>query len=395
MEQQFILDLTLILLSTKLLGLLMKRIKVPEIVGALLAGILLGPSMLNWVKDSEALDIIAKIGVLLIMFSAGISTNIKQIKSTGKASLLITILGVILPLGLGYLVACIFNGFGRDKLISNMYYGVLLTATSVTITVATLKELGKLSSRVGTAVLSAAILDDIIGLIILTIFIGFKNPDVNSWKIILNTFLFFLFAFAVGIVSYFLFKFLERKYPSYRRLVILGLVLCFFYSYAAEKWFGLADITGAFFAGIVLSNIKSTNYIERRVDISTYMIFGPVFFASIGIKTALQSFELSMLWFGILFIIAGLFGKFAGCAIGAKICHFTNRESLMVGIGMMARAEVILITAQKGIEANLLPVKFMPFVIMLVIISSLLTPILLKVVYKSEPPEQRFDYLSV
>lgn len=387
MKLQMILDITIIILFTKFLGILMRHIKVPEVVGGLLTGIVLGPSLLGWVKDSETLEIFAEIGVLLIMFAAGIETNLKQIKETGKASLLITSLGVIVPMAFGFLAAGLFNGFSRENLISNMYYGVLLTATSVTITVATLKELGKLNSRVGTSILSAAILDDIIGLVILSVFIGLKNPStVSPWTTLINVVLFFLFAVGVGIVFHILYKFLERKYPKNRRMIIFGLVLCFFYSYATEKWFGLADITGAFFAGIVLSNLKSSHYIEHRVDISSYMIFGPIFFASIGIRTSLGGFNTSMLGLGLVFIIAGLLGKVIGCGVGAKLCGFTNRESFMVGIGMMARAEVILISAQKGVEAGLVQSSFMPYVILLVVLSSLLTPILLKLAYKSEQP---------
>lgn len=396
MKLEMILNITLILLFTKVLGLAMRKIKVPEVVGGLLAGIVLGPSLLGWVDNSDTLEIFAEIGVLLIMFTAGIETNLKEIKSAGKASIIITLLGVAVPLLLGYILAACFNGFGRENLINNMYYGVMLTATSVTITVATLKELGKLKTRVGTSILSAAILDDIIGLVILSIFIGMDNPNsINPWMTVLNVVLFFLFAIGVGILFHIFYKLLERRYPKNRRMVIFGLVLCFFYSYAAEKWFNLADITGAFFAGIVLSNLRSSRYIEHRVDISSYMIFGPIFFASIGIKTSLQGgFDWSIFAFGSLFVLLGLLGKVVGCGVGAKMCGYSNRESLMVGIGMMARAEVILITAQKGVEAGLLNVSFMPYVILMIVISSLLTPILLKIAYKDDanmPSNLNFD----
>ncbi|MEG2453447.1 MAG: cation:proton antiporter, partial [Clostridia bacterium] len=264
---------------------------------------------------------------------------------------------------------------------------------SVTITVATLKELGRLNTRVGTSIISAAILDDIIGLVILSIFIGLENPNaVSPWMTILNTILFFLFAIAAGIVFHFIYKFLEHKYPQSRRMIIFGLALCFFYSYAAEKWFGLADITGAFCAGIILSNLKTSSFIVHRVDVTAYMIFGPVFFASIGIKTSLQGMDSSMLLFGFLFVIIGLLTKVIGCGLGAKFCHFTTRESLMVGIGMVARAEVMLITAQKGIDVGIFNPKFMPYVIALVVVSSLLTPVLLKFAYKSDPPPPNHLY---
>lgn len=386
---QIFYDLILILLFTKVFGLFMRKIHIPEVVGALLAGVLLGPTVLGFVRGSEMLDIFAEIGVVLIMFTAGTETNLKQIKASGKASIVITALGVIVPMGLGYVVASLFSGgfaVSGEQTLTNLFYGVMLTATSVTITVATLKEMGKLSTRVGTSILSAAVLDDIIGIVILTFFIGVKTPGTDPVKIIINILLFFLVAAVGGYILRKIFHKIEEWFSGTRRIVIFALIVCLGFSYMAEKFFGLTDITGAFFAGIIFSDLKDSEYLEHRMDITSYMIFSPVFFACIGINTVITGFSPNLIWFGIAFVAVGLASKFIGASVGALSCGFSKSEAAGVGIGMMCRAEVILITAQKGTSIGFLSQDFMPFVILLVIVSSFATPILLKLTYKNEPP---------
>lgn len=387
MKLQIFYDLILILIFTKVLGLLMRKIHVPEVVGALLAGVLLGPTVFGLVGQSDMLDIFAELGVVMIMFTAGTETNLKQIKASGKASAVITAFGVVVPFALGYVVASLFNGgfaVDFDTMLSNMYYGVLLTATSVTITVATLKELGKLQTRVGTSILSAAVLDDIIGIIILTVFIGMKSPDVNPIKMAVSIVLFFILTYAVGSIIRKIYHKMEDYTPGTRRNVIFAFVTCLAFSYAAERFFGLADITGAFFAGIIFADLKESKHLEHRVDIASYMVFSPVFFASIGINTVLDGFNMNMLWFGLTFVAVGLLSKFTGAGTGSLLCKYSKREAIQVGLGMMCRAEVILITAQRGVSIGFMNQQFMPFIILLVIVSSFITPILLKVSYKKE-----------
>lgn len=388
MNYTFLLDLAIILFATKVFGLFMRKIGLPEVVGALLAGLLIGPCLLGIVKENSTLKIFAEVGVLLIMFTAGMETNLKQIKSTGIASIVITSLGVIVPMGVGFVVACLFNGgfsTPKEQMMTNLFYGVVLTATSVSITVATLKEMGKLSSKIGTAIVSAAILDDIIVLVMLSIVIGFKNPDVNTGKILLNTGLYFIFAIVAGVIFHTIFKKLEKKYSTSRRMPIFSLVICFLFAYTAEAIFGIADITGAFMAGIIFSSMKSGKYIEHRIDIGAYLIFAPVFFASIGINSNFADIDLNLVLFGVCMVIVGLFTKLIGGGLGAKLCKFSNRDSLLVGIGMMPRAEVLLIAVQRGIANDFISSDFMPFALVLVIISSLITPILLKIINRKSP----------
>ncbi|MDE7394663.1 MAG: cation:proton antiporter [Clostridiales bacterium] len=396
MSYRFLLDLAIILLGTKLLGLLMKKLGLPQVVGALLAGILVGPAI--WsplthgkfipVSYTDFLKDIAELGVILIMFEAGLETDLKELKKSGLKASLVALCGVVVPLALGFLIAIpFFSLASKENVLSCVFVGVIITATSVSITVATLRELGKLKGRVGTVILSAAIIDDVIGIIILTFVTGLKNPgESKPYMVLVRTALFFIAGIGVGVGLNFLFRFLAKKWPHRRRVPIFGLVVCFFYAFCAEHFFGIADITGAYLAGILLSNLKETNYIERKVDVSSYMIFSPVFFASIGIKTSFEGFKPSILLFCLLFVLAGLLGKIIGCGGAAKVCGFSWKESARVGIGMMARGEVALIVTQKGIASGLLPDLYLAAVIVLVITSSLLAPILLKLLFRGDPP---------
>lgn len=405
-----LLPLALILVLSKLLSIGARKLGLPQVIGLLLTGVLLGlitliPNQSIFTDESmEGIAFIAEIGVILIMFSAGLETDLKQIKATGFAASIITILGVVFPMGLGFLASLVLpnvtDSLGNvdmtKTIFRNLFYGVILTATSVSVTIAALKELGKLNTKIGTAIVSAAILDDIIGVIILSIIISLDKAMVTGGGnvagdialVIGKTVFFFVCAIGVGILLRLIFKKLANKYDHHRRIPIFAMAVAFFYAYAAEKWFGIADITGAFFAGLVLSGSKETQYIERRADITSYLIFTPVFFAKVGLTSmgSFSSINLSFLLFGILFILAGLTGKLVGCGLGAKICKYNFKDSLRCGVGMMCRAEVCLICAQKGIDANIIDASIQPFILVLILLTSFVTPILLKQSYKNEIP---------
>ncbi len=392
---EILLPLALILLLSKILGILCRKIGLPQVVGMLLAGVLVGlikyipgQTILTDFTD-EGIGFFAKIGVILIMFSAGLETDVKLIKKTGGAAAVITVLGVILPLSLGFIVACGFNGgftdWSKQTVLGNLFYGVILTATSVSVTVATLKELGKLSSPIGTAIISAAILDDIIGVVVLSLVVGIsKGEGGDVWIVLLKTLAYFVAVIVLGLVARLAFKKMEEKYPHNRRIPIFSYVLCFLFAYCAEKFFGVADITGAYFAGLMLAKTQETDYIDRKADINTYMIFGPVFFANIGLTTSFGNINGSTVLFGVCFIIAAILGKFIGCGFGAKICGFSWSDSAKAGIGMMVRAEVCLVCAQKGVENGLIDASIMPFILVLIILTSFAAPVLLKLLYKKD-----------
>lgn len=391
-----LLPLALILLLSKIMSIVFKRFGLPQVVGMLLAGVLLG--LIKLIPEQtvfsaatlEGLSFLAKIGVIFIMFSAGIETDLNQFKKTGFPSVIITVLGVFFPLIFGFLVAAAFNGgfnnMTQHKVIVNLFYGTILAATSVSVTVAALKELGKLQTRVGTSIISAAILDDIIGLVLLSLMISLDLSGNASDVLVVITKLIGFFAMAIpaGFVTLFLIKHLSRKYPHTRRIPIICVVVCFLFAYCSEKLFGVADITGAYIAGLMLSSISDAAYVDRRVEISSYMIFAPVFFASIGINIDFSEFNASILGFGFAFIAAGILGKLVGCGLGALICGYGWRDSYRVGVGMMVRAEVVLVCAQKGIDYAIVDDNIMPFIVLLILITSLLTPMLLKFSYSRE-----------
>ena len=260
-----------------------------------------------------------------------------------------------------------------------------MTATSVSITVSSLKEMGKLKTKVGTTILSAAIIDDVIGVMVLTFVIGFKDPATKPSKVVISTLLFFVFAIVVGFISYKIFKIVDKRYPHTRRIPIAGLAYCFAFAYIAEHFFGIADITGAYFAGIILCSINDSDYIAEKMDINSYMLFGPVFFASIGLKTDIDDMNLPILLFSIGFVIVALISKIIGCGLMAKICRFSFGDSVKIGVGMMTRGEVALIVAQKGLSVGLVEPVYFTSVILLIIVSSIATPILLKVLFSKAP----------
>ena len=388
METYMILrDLAIIIIAAKFFALVARKCKAPQVVGEILAGVLIGPGLLGLIQPSDVISYLAEIGVILLMFSAGLSTNLKQLLKTGPQAILVACCGVFVPLVCGALIYMGFYGvspWGSEEFYKAVFIGVILTATSVSITAETLKEMGKISTKVGTLIMSSAIIDDVIGIVVLTFVIGFKNPDNDTIKVIINTVLFFIFAIIVGFIAYKIFKRIDNRYPHTRRIPIASLAFCFAFGFIAERFFGIADITGAYVAGIILCSIQDSDYIERKVDINSYMLFGPIFFVSIGLKTDLSGMNTQILWFAIAFVIVGMLSKIVGCGLMAKIFRYNNNDALKIGIGMMTRGEVALIVSQKGLSVGLLNAKYFTCVILLIIVSSILTPILLKILYSKE-----------
>lgn len=385
-------DLAIIMLTAKLFGIIARKLKAPQVVGEIIAGLIIGPSILGWVNQTDFLLQMAEIGVIFLMFSAGLETNMRDLLKTGPIAALIACAGVFIPLVMGAGFYMLYYGaapWGSEEFYKAVFVGTILTATSVSITVESLKEMGKLKGKVGTTILSAAIIDDVIGIVVLTFVIGLKNPDSDPLKVIINTVLFFVFAIVVGFISYKVFKIVDKRYPHTRRIPIAGVAYCLILSYVAERYFGIADITGAYVAGIILCSIKDSEYIERKVDVSSYMIFGPVFFASIGLKTNIDSISGSILLFSLGFVVVGLISKIIGCSLMARLCKFKGNDALKIGVGMMTRGEVALIVSQRGLSVGLLEPIYFTSVILLIIVSSISTPIILKVLYsKDKEPEK-------
>ena len=390
-----LLPLALILIFSKIFMKICKKLNLPSVIGMIVAGLLIG--LISYIPNQdilnettqEGLGFLSKIGAILILFSAGLETDLKQIKSVGGPAIIITIAGVIVPMGLGFLVATLCNGgfanLTHDALLTNLFYGTILTATSVGITVQTLREMGKLNSRVGSTIVAAAIIDDVLGIIVLSFVLALKGNGgeaVNPWIVVLKTVGYFAVIAVLSFVASKAFKWLDKRFEHHRLVPIFSLAFCFIIAYLSEKYFGIADITGAYIVGLILSTNNESGYIERKTDILSYMLFVPVFFANIGISTKFESISGSFILFGCLFIVAGIVGKLIGCGIAAKCCKYSFSDSVKIGVGMMARAEVCLVTASKG--AGIIDNNIMPFIVLLIIITSLLSPIFLKLIYNHD-----------
>ncbi len=387
MSYRYLLDIALILLSTKCLSLLTRRFNLPQVVGALLAGLILGPAMFNILNETEFISQMAELGVIVLMFTAGLESNIDELKESGKASLIIASLGVIIPLFGGFAVVEMFKNeeiVNVSSTVQSIFIGIVLTATSVSITVETLKELGKLSTRSGNAILGAAIIDDILGILALTVITSISDPQVNLKTVILKVIGFFIFALISGLIIAVLFDKWTHKYNvDKRRFVIFAFVICLLMSFSAEEFFGVADITGAFIAGLILSKNNERDYIKNRFETVSYMLLSPMFFASIGICITLPKMDLRILSLTLLLTIVAIFTKIIGCGVGAKICRYTNKESVQIGIGMISRGEVALIVASKGMALGLMSDYFVGPIIIMVLITTIITPVFLKMVFKN------------
>lgn len=384
-------DLAIIIIAAKICGIAARKCKAPQVVGEIVAGLLIGPSILGWVSQTEFLLEMAEIGVILLMFSAGLETDLKDLMKTGPVAALIACAGVFIPLVCGAFLYMAFYGvspWGSEEFYKAVFVGTILTATSVSITVQSLKEMGKLKGKVGTTILSAAIIDDVIGIIVLTFVIGFKNPDSDPMSVIISTVAFFAFALIVGYLSYKLFQFVDTRYPHTRRIPIAGLAFCLAMAYIAERYFGIADITGAYVAGIILCSIRDSEYIAEKMDVNSYMMFGPIFFASIGLKTSVDNVSMEIFLFSAAFVAVGLISKIVGCGLMARLCRFRRLDCVKIGVGMMTRGEVALIVSQKGLSAGLLTPVYFTSVILLIIVSSIATPILLKVLFAADEKGQ-------
>ena len=422
----FVAVLALILAFTKFIGLAFRHFGLPEVLGFIIGGILLGPAVFGDFcgvciigyadKGYKALFVLgaegnsfgsngvatfAKIGVLLLMFSTGLETDIKKLRQTGLAATLIACAGVAVPMALGVLICLPFGsiGLGPQNIYRCVFVGAILTATSVAITVSVFKEMGVISSKLGTTIVSAAIIDDVIGIVVLSVITaiakGGAGENANAFEAfkatpygtVIMIVAFFVFAVGMGFPISKLFRFMEKRWPDTHRIPVFSLIVCFAYVWLAEEIFGVADITGAFLAGVILStDHRGSEYTDHAVDASTYTLFAPVFFANIGITyIAFKGMSGFIVLFAFLAVLMGLIGKVVGCGAVAKLSHYSWRESAVCGVGMMARGEVALIVTSTAISVDEGMQNFMIMTVLLILISSVLTPVLLKFLYKGIP----------
>ncbi|WP_019913573.1 cation:proton antiporter [Paenibacillus sp. HW567] len=377
---EFYLQLLVIILSTKLAGDLAVRLGQPSVLGKLIIGVVIGPAILGWVQPSELISTFSNIGVLLLMFFAGLETDIKELNNNRNSSVAVAVGGILFPLGLGYMTGIII-GLESSHAI---FLGLLLSATSVSISVQTFKELGTLKSRESTTVLGAALVDDILVVVALAVFMSFvSTEEINLGLVLLKKVIFFALVIGMGwkVVPWVMRKLAPLRITE--AVISIGIVICLSFSYMAE-YFGVAGIIGAFAAGIAISRTEFKEEVEQKLEPIAYAIFVPVFFVSIGLSVSFEGF-MSQILIIIGLAMVAILSKWLGAGLGAKVTGFNWRSSIVIGAGMVSRGEVALIIAAIGLESGLLSQKYFTSVIIVVILTTIVTPPLLKALFKKSP----------
>jgi Kef-type K+ transport system membrane component KefB len=374
---QYILNLGIILLAANIGGIISKKLKQPAVLGQIIAGIVLG---IGIIEKTEFIEQLGEIGVIFLMFIAGLETDVNELKESGKSSSLIAFGGVITPAllvtGGVYLIT--------KDLVSSLFMGIISTATSVSISVQTLRELGKLRTKQGISILGAAIIDDIIGIVLLTLVVGVVKPNASSGVLMVISKIIIFFAITM-VLGYIVTKILEKignRGGLDEKIVTYSIVICFMLAFVSEE-LGVAAITGAYFAGVVFSMTEYRHKLSHEVNQLATLIFTPIFFISIGMGVDIRS-AVSAMGFGSLFIILAVVGKILGCGAGAKISGFKMKEAFQIGVGMIPRAEVAIIIANLGVKMGVVNQSMMASVILMVLVTTLITPSLLKVSFSEK-----------
>lgn len=385
-----IFQLAIILLASKIAGDISVKIGQPSVLGKLLVGIILGPAVFGVISDSPAIEELSQIGVLLLMFIAGLETDIDEFKRSGKAATLVGFCGIIVPLGGGYLAGILMD----LNTFQALFLGLLLSATSVSISVQALKELNKLKSKEGAAILGAAVIDDVVVIIALAFLLSLAGGgEVNLGLLLLKKVLFFAGAILVGwkVVPWALKKFAQLKVSQ--TVITAGLIICFLFAYGAELT-GVAGIIGAYIAGIASSLTNFKHEIVEKVETIGYSIFVPVFFTSIGLKVSFEGIT-DYFWPIIGLSILAILTKLIGAALGAKASQFSWRSSLGIGAAMVSRGEVALIIAAIGLESSLLSNELFAALVVVVLITTIVTPPMMKLIFKNKEMQPEFSSKNV
>ncbi|WP_144572141.1 cation:proton antiporter [Bacillus paramycoides] len=373
MEFEFFFQIALILLSTKLAGDLSVRLGQPSVLGKLIVGIVIGPAVLGWIENSELLTQLSNVGVILLMFMAGLETDLKELNENRNSSLAVAVGGIVLPFVGGY-VAGLVMGMEQGNAV---FLGLLLCATSVSISVQTLRDLGKMKTRESTTMLGAAVFDDILVVILLAFAMSFLGTDdVNLTMIILKKVVFFASIILIG----------WKGVPAIMRwlsplrvsesIVSAALIICFSFAYFGEL-LGIAGIIGAFAAGIAISQTNYKHEVEKKVEPIAYAMFVPVFFVSIGMNITFDGIG-DQIWFILALTVIAVFTKLIGCGFGARMTGFDAKSSAIIGAGMVSRGEVALIIAQTGLASGLLAQDYFTSIVIVVILTTMITPPMLK-----------------
>lgn len=368
---QYVLNFGIILLAANIGGIISKKLKQPAVLGQIIAGVILGMGIM---EKTEFIEDLGEIGVIFLMFIAGLETDVQELKDSGKSSSLIALGGVVFPALFVYGGTYLITG----DVVSSMFMGVISTATSVSISVQTLRELERLRTRQGITILGAAIIDDIVGIVLLTLVIGIAKPSIGGSValVIGKILLFFVITLVLGYVITKLLKVCSHIINFDDKIVTYAVVFCFILAFISEE-LGVAAITGAYFSGVVFSMTEHRHKVSHEINRIATIMFTPVFFVSIGMSVDLGS-AISAIAFGSVFIILAVLGKIVGCGAGALMTGFTKQEALQIGFGMIPRAEVAIIIANLGLKMEVINNEIMASVILMVLVTTLLTPSLLK-----------------
>jgi Kef-type K+ transport system membrane component KefB len=366
--------LALMLIGAKLAGLLSQRLGMPAVFGELLLGLALGPSLLGWLQPNETLHLVGQIGVIVLMFMAGLETELSELRRVGKASFLTAVGGVVLPLGGGYLLG---RAFGLEPLPS-LFIGAVLTATSVSISAEVLRELGFLRTREGVTILGAAVIDDVLGVLVLSVVLALAGEG-SFWLSLLKMTIFFPVAWIVGDWLMPRLMRAEQRVAQKETAVAFLIGLLLVYAWSAEALGSIAAITGAYLLGLIVSrHTDPGHHLHDSMNVIGYGFFVPIFFVGIGLEAnvlalgAAPALSLSIL-------ALALAGKVIGCGVGARLGGFGLSSSLSIGVGMIARGEVALVMVAAGRAAGLVDDQLFSAAIVMTLLTTLVTPPLLRV----------------
>ncbi len=390
MVMPLLLGLVIVIAAAKVGGLVLRRLGQPAVLGELAVGLLLGPSLLNvfgvqYFADAHTLDILrelGELGVIFLMFAAGLEIQASDLLKTGRPAVLAGLLGVLVPVGMGTATAMQFG----QSLTQAGFLGIVLAATSVSISAQTLMELGLLRSREGLTMLAAAVVDDVLAIAVLSLFTGIvTGGGAQGWQlawIVVRMLLFLTGAFLVGlwllprVVAW------ARTLPISEPVLSVVLVNVLAFAWAAEYLGGVAAITGAFAAGVGLARSAQKAEIERGMHTLNYALFVPVFLVVIGLRADASQLSAADVGLVAALCLAAILSKLAGCGLGARLGGMPWRESLRVGTGMISRGEVGLIVAGVGLEAGLMQPNLFTDIVVMVLVTTLVTPPLLRLVFR-------------
>ena len=383
MDYSFLLDIGLIILFVKLFGILTSKIEMPKMLGGLIAGIILGPAVLNVIEITPSLEFLEGLGFIFIIFLVGIETRLKSLVKGTKKYFVIALGEIIVPLVMGYFASLIY----QVNFELNVFFGIILTVTSVGLTAEYLMEEKKLNTTLGNAILGAGVIDDVIGIMCLS-FIMNQNNTIGSMGIIfLKTITFFIIALIIAIIMFKVFEWLEKKMSHQEELPMFSIAFALILSYVAEL-FGISGIIGAYIAGLVVGRTKEGRFIRNKIEVIVHMLFSPIAFAGIGLKISTLVLPIDTWLFILLFTVVAIVSKVLGCGLGAKLCKYKSKNALRIGIGMVTRGDIAFIMLHEAKNAMIINEEVFTIVLITLCFATFISPTLLHLNFKEDEIEE-------